>query len=94
MVLQGQTRTRFSVMADYDVNTLSRILELFTIRALVCDTMSARRTVDGFHWVELDVSDVDDHEASVLLNKIRAIITVKSARMETMVLRPKALAAA
>ncbi|WP_417450027.1 hypothetical protein [Kordiimonas sp.] len=93
MVLRGNTRTRFSVMAERDANTLSRVLELFTIRGLICDTLSARRTEDGFQWIELDCSDLDDHSANVLLNKIRQIITVKSARIETLVLRLANLAA-
>ncbi|WP_262689906.1 hypothetical protein [Kordiimonas aestuarii] len=93
MVLRGNTRTRFSVMAELDPNTLSRVLELFTIRGLTCDTLAARRTEEGFQWIELDCSDLDDQSASVLLNKIRQIVTVKSARIETLVLRFANLAA-
>lgn len=93
MVLRGSTRTRFSVMADYDPNTLSRVLELFSIRGQDCDTVSARKTEEGFQWIELDCSDVDDHSADVLLNKVRQIVTVKSARTETLVLRMAKLAA-
>jgi acetolactate synthase regulatory subunit len=93
MVLRGNTRTRFSVLAEYDPNTLSRVLELFTIRGIACDSVSARRTEEGFQWIELDCTDVGDQDAGVLLNKIRQIITVKTARIETLVLRLDKLAA-
>ncbi|TNE63887.1 MAG: hypothetical protein EP335_08805 [Alphaproteobacteria bacterium] len=93
MVLRGNTRTRFSVLAEHDTNTLSRVLELFTIRGLCCDTLSARKTQDGMHWIEMDCSDLDDHAAAVLLSKIRQIVTVKTARIETLVLKLEKLAA-
>lgn len=93
MVLRGNTRTRFSVLAEYEPSTLSRVLELFSIRGQNCDSVSARKTEEGLQWIELDCSDVDDHGASVLLNKVRQIITVKSARIETLVLRAQKLAA-
>jgi len=86
MVLKGRTRTRFSVQADYEVNTLSRVLELFTIRGLCCDNLSAKKTGDGLQWIELDCSDVEDQHTNVLLNKLRQIITVRTVRVETMVL--------
>jgi len=86
MVMIGKTRTRFSVQADYEAGTLSRVLELFTIRGLCCETLSARKTSDGLQWIELDCSDVEDLHASVLLNKLRQIITVRSVRIETLVL--------
>lgn len=93
MVLRGKTRTRFSVLAEYEPNTLSRVLELFTIRAIMCDAVSARRTEDGFQWIELDCADLPDPDAGVLLNKIRQIVTVKTARIETLVLRLDKIAA-
>lgn len=86
MVLTGNTRTRFSVQAEFEPSTLSRVLELFAVRGLAYDTMSARKTNDGLQWIELDCSDVEDHSASILLNKIRQIITVRSARIETTLL--------
>ena len=86
MVLRGKTRTRFSVQALYDVNTLSRVLELFTIRGLACDSLHATRTSDGMHWIELDCSDIEDIHAGIVMNKIRQIITVQSVRIETTVL--------
>jgi len=93
MVLKGKTRTRFSVQAEYEVNTLSRVLELFTIRGLCCDTLSAKRTDDGLHWIELDLSDICDQHTSVLMNKLRQIISVRSVRVETLVLASQPLAA-
>ena len=93
MVLRGNTRTRFSVLAEFEPNTLSRVLELFTIRGLMCDNMAARRTTEGNQWIELDCSDLDDQSAGILLSKIRQIVTVKSARIETLVLRLSNLAA-
>lgn len=93
MVLRGNTRTRFSVLAEYEPSTLARVLELFSIRGQDCDSVSARRTEEGFQWIELDCTDVDDHAAGVLLNKVRQIVTVKSARIETLVLRMAKLAA-
>ncbi|MBL4639292.1 MAG: hypothetical protein JKY57_02060 [Kordiimonadaceae bacterium] len=86
MVLRGKTRTRFSVQAQYDVNTLSRVLELFTIRGLACDNLHAARTSDGLHWIELDCSDIEDAHVSIVMNKIRQIITVQSVRIETTML--------
>jgi acetolactate synthase regulatory subunit len=86
MVLLGRTRTRFSVQADYEASTLSRVLELFSVRGLACDNLSARRTDGGLQWIEVDCSDVEDQHTSVLLNKLRQIITVRSVRVETMVL--------
>ncbi len=93
MVLRGKTRTRFSVLAEYEPNTLSRVLELFAIRARMCDAVSARRTEDGFQWIELDCTDLPDPDADVLLNKMRQIVTVKTARTETLVLRLDKIAA-
>jgi acetolactate synthase regulatory subunit len=86
MVLKGKTRTRFSVQADYEVNTLPRVLELFTVRGLECDSLSAKKTEDGLQWIELDYSDVEDTHTNVLLNKLRQIITVRTVQVETMVL--------
>lgn len=86
MVLTGNSRTRFSVQAEFEPNTLSRVLELFSVRGMVCDTLSARKTTDGLQWIELDCRDVEDQHANVLLNKIRQIITVRSARVETTLL--------
>ncbi|MCK0068255.1 hypothetical protein [Kordiimonas laminariae] len=86
MVLLGSTKTKFSVQAEYEASTLARVLELFSIRGLACDSVSARRTVDGMQWIELDCTDVADQHANVLLNKIKQIITVRSARAETLVL--------
>ncbi len=86
MVLTGNSRTRFSVHADFEPSTLARVLELFAIRGLTYDTMSARKTTDGQQWIELHCSDVEDQHAGVLLNKIRQIITVRTARIETTLL--------
>tara|TARA_R110002096_G_scaffold15567_1_gene54080 strand:- start:485 stop:751 length:267 start_codon:yes stop_codon:yes gene_type:complete len=86
MVVRGKSRTRFSVQADYEVNTLSRVLELFTIRGLACDTLHAKRTTDGLHWIELDCSDIEDQHAGVVMNKLRQIVTVRSVRVETTML--------
>lgn len=86
MVMKGNSRTRFSVQAEMESSTLSRVLELFTIRGMVCDTLSARKTNDGLQWIELDCSDLEDQHATVLLNKIRQIITVRSAQVETTLL--------
>ena len=93
MVLRGNTRTRFSVLAEHDHNTLARVLDMFAVRDVRPNNLSARRTQDGMHWIELDCSDLDDHAAAVLLSKIRQIITVKTARIETLVLRLEKLAA-
>lgn len=86
MVMRGKSRTRFSVQADYEVNTLSRVLELFTIRGLTCDNLHAKRTSDGLHWIELDCCDIEDQHAGVVMNKLRQIITVRSVRVETTML--------
>ena len=86
MVLTGNSRTRFSVQAELEPSALSRVLELFSVRGLEYDTMSARKTNDGLQWIELDCSGVGDHSANILLNKIRQIITVKSAKAETTML--------
>ena len=86
MVLRGNTRTRFSVQAEFEPNTLSRVLELFAIRGLMFDTMTARKTQDGLQWIELDCCDVEDQQAGVLLNKLKQIITVRTARFETTLL--------
>ncbi len=86
MVLTGKTRTRFSVQADYEVNTLSRVLELFTLRGLTCDSLLAKKTDDGLQWIELHCNDIEEQHANVLLNKLRQIITVRTVRAETLVL--------
>ena len=93
MVLRGNTRTRFSVLAEHDNGTLARMLDMFAVRDVRPDTLSARRTQDGMHWIELDCSDLDDHAAAILLSKIRQIVTVKTARIETLVLKLDKLAA-
>lgn len=86
MVMTGNSRTRFSVQAEFEPNTLSRVLELFMVRGVVYDNLSARKTTDGFQWIELDCRDVCDQQAGVVLNKIKQIITVRSARVETTLL--------
>lgn len=86
MVMKGNTRTRFSVQAEFEPSTLARVLELFSIRGLAYDTMTARKTGDGLQWIELDCCDVEEQQAGVVLNKIKQIITVRSARFETMLL--------
>ncbi len=86
MVLLGKTKTKFSVQADYEASTLARVLELFSIRGLACDSVSARRTDDGLQWIELDCTDVEDMHTNVLVNKMKQIITVRSARAETLVM--------
>lgn len=86
MVMTGNSRTRFCVQADCEPSTLSRVLELFAVRGMVYDTMSARKTNDGMQWIELYCPDVEDHSIDVLLNKIRQIITVRSAQVETTLL--------
>ena len=86
MVLKGNTRTRFLVQADYEINTLSRVLELFTIRGLVFDSLSSRKHPGGLQWIELDCSGVSDHHTHVLLNKLRQIITVRAVQVETLVM--------
>ncbi len=86
MVMTGNSRTRFSVQAEFEPSTLSRVLEIFAVRGATYDTMSARKTNDGMQWIELDCRDVEDHSADVLLNKIRQIITVRSAQVETTLL--------
>ncbi len=86
MVQLGRSKTRFSVHADYEVSTLARVLELFSIRGLMFDSVSARKTEDGLQWIELDCSDIPDQHTNVLLNKIKQIITVRNARAETLVL--------
>jgi len=86
MVLQGKTRTRFSVQAAYEANTLHRVLELFSLRGLVYDNLSARQTGNGEQWIELDCSDIEDPHTSVLMNKLRQIVTVRAVRVETMLL--------
>lgn len=90
MVLTGNSRTRFSVQAELEPSTLSRVLELFSVRGLAYDTMSARKTNDGLQWIELDCCDVEDHNADILLNKIRQIIPVRSAKIETTMLAASA----
>jgi acetolactate synthase regulatory subunit len=86
MVFTGSTRTLFSVQAEFEPNTLSRVLELFAVRGLTYDTMSARHTGDGLQWIELHCQDVEDQHAGILLNKLKQIITVKHARVETTIL--------
>ncbi|MFC3052784.1 ACT domain-containing protein [Kordiimonas pumila] len=86
MVLRGKTRTRFSVQADYEVSTLSRVLELFSVRGVPYYNMSARQTDNGQQWIELDCSDVEDQNTNLLMNKIRQIVTVRAVRVETLVL--------
>ena len=86
MVLNGKTQTRFSVQADYEVNTLSRVLELFTIRGLTCENLTARKTNDGQQWIELHCCNVGDHGAYVILQKLRQIVPVRTVQIETLVL--------
>jgi len=86
MVMMGKTRTRFSVQADYETGTLPRVLELFSVRGLCFDALSARKSGDGLQWIELDCTDVEELHTNVLLNKLRQIITVRSVRAETLVL--------
>ena len=86
MVLTGNTRTRFSVHTEFEPSTLGRVLDLFTVRGLACDTMTARKTSDGLQWIELHCSDVEDQHANLLLNQIRQIIAVRTAQVETTML--------
>ncbi len=84
MVLQGSKRTRFSVNAAFEVNTLPRILEILTIRDIAPEMLSTRR--DGnFQYVEFDLVDQSDHQVLVMENKMRQIVTVQSVKSETLV---------
>lgn len=86
MVLTGKSRTRFSVKAEHGTDTLSRVLEQFSIRHMYFDTLSARRTEDGLQWIELYCSDVEDTTTNVVINKIKQIVPVQSAAAETTML--------
>ncbi|WP_191252179.1 hypothetical protein [Kordiimonas sediminis] len=83
--MKSNTQTTFAVQAEYEANTLSRVLEQFTLRGLCYDTVSARKTKDGHQFIELYCSNLEDDSATVLKNKLLQIVTVRGVRMETLV---------
>ena len=85
MVMKSNTRTTFAVQADYETNTLSRVLEQFTLRGLCYDSVSARKTDGGKQYIELHCSNLEDQHANVLRNKLLQIVTVSGVKCETLV---------
>ena len=90
MVFASNTRARFSVQAEYEPSTLARILEIFSVKGVACDSLSARRSDDGLHYIQVDAHDVADDTATNLANKMRQIVSVRSVRSEILVCLPKA----
>ena len=71
-------------MAAYEVNTLCRILEVLTVRSLTPESLYVRRDGD-MQSVIIDLVDVSDHDAVVMQNKMRQIVTVQSVVSEILV---------
>lgn len=86
MVMLGKSRTLFSIQAKSEASTLARVLELFIVRGIFYDTVSAKKTEDGMQWISLLCCDVEDQNADIILNKIRQIVTVQAAQVETTLL--------
>lgn len=94
MVLDSKSRSQFIVQADNSPNTLPRVLELFSIRDLTCENVSARNSQDGTQRIELIYNDLDLAQGDILLRKLRSIFCVRSARLEVTLLNTKKLKAA
>ncbi|WCL53874.1 hypothetical protein [Gimibacter soli] len=90
MVFTSNTRARFSVQAEYEPSTLARILEIFNVKGVPCDSLMARMSQDGQQYIQLDTHDVADDTATNLANKMRQIVSVRSVRSEILVCLPKA----
>lgn len=71
-------------MAAYEVNTLCRILEVLTVRSLTPESLYVRRDAD-MQSVIIDLVDISDHDAVVIQNKMRQIVTVQSVVSEMLV---------
>lgn len=94
MVLDSKSHSQFIVHADNSPNALPRVLELFSIRDLTCQSVSARNNQDGTQRIELIYNDLALAHGDVLLRKIRSIFCVRSARLEVTLLNTKKLKAA
>lgn len=82
MVYRGKSNTHFTVQALHDSSTLPRVLELFSIRDLNCDSLSASKSQDGMQKIELMYSDLEGHDAHVIRHKIQSIVTVQSVQCQ------------
>jgi hypothetical protein len=82
MVMVGNAQAKFAVRAVHEPNTLSRILEFFALNDITPATLQATKIGDGMQNIEVTCSDVDSHRAEIIANKIRQMVTVRTARLE------------
>lgn len=82
MVMVGKAQAKFAVRAMHEANTLSRILEFFALNDITPSTLQATKVGDGMQNIEVTCSDVDSRRAEIIANKIRQMVTVRTASLE------------
>jgi len=82
MVMLGNAQARFEVKATVEPSSLSRILEFFALNNITPATMQANKLDENFQHIEVVCTDIDNHRAEVIANKIRQLVSVRTARLE------------
>lgn len=82
MVMLGNAQARFEVKATVEPCSLSRILEFFALNNITPATMQASKLDEHFQHIEVVCTDIDNHCAEVIANKIRQLVSVRTARLE------------
>lgn len=82
MVMLGNTQAQFSVKATHEASTLSRILEFFALNDITPSTLHANKLDADYQRIEVTCSDIDTHRAEVIANKIRQLVSVRTANLE------------
>ena len=72
----------FSVVAEHDASTLSRILDFFALNGFVPAGVNAHVLADRMQYITVRCPGVTVERARVIQQKIQQIITVRSAELE------------
>ena len=86
----GKAQAKFAVRALHEPNTLSRILEFFALNDITPATLLATKAGDDMQHIEVTCSDVDSRRAEIIANKIRQMVTVRTASLEVTYLQQAA----
>ncbi len=69
---------RFHIVGAVSPQLVPRILDVFAQRNLIVDRLVARRT-DGAMSVSLTEATLTEHQAEIVLQRLRAIVLVRTA---------------
>lgn len=87
MVEMSNNQAVFSVVAEHDASTLSRILDFFALNGFVPGNISAFVLPDRMQQITVACPGLAAERARVIQQKIQQIITVRSSELE---LQPQA----